>query len=95
MGAGPRGNLGPDSAHTGTELESELDLTALVDRYSRHLKQGGWSQLDAGQSGLSAWSRWTLRHERDEGQRGLFVTWRPDLLHRYILQMQAERVTES
>ncbi len=91
MGAGPTGSRGPDSAHSGVVIETELDLAAVMAHYTRHLELGGWTRQDNGQSELSAWSTWTFRHERGETWRGLFVAFqRPDVSHRYILETWAE-----
>jgi hypothetical protein len=96
MGAGPWGSRGPDSAHSGAEIEIELDLAAVAEHYSRHLEAGGWTKRDSDQSGLCAWSTWTFQHEREEAWRGLLVVFqRPDCAHRYVLQTWAEWLREA
>lgn len=87
------GSGGDGSSLTNATLHTSLDLAAIVAHYSDQLTASGWTQRDAGQEGLTAWSAWTFRDEDGEEWRGLFYALRrPGLADQYLLCVRVEWV---
>jgi hypothetical protein len=58
------------------DLETELDLGAVVDHFAAQLTRAGWTYRDGGQAGPVAFSTWTLQPETEEAGPGLLVALR-------------------
>jgi hypothetical protein len=96
---GPRGALqtpggggaGPSHVDTSATLETDLDLAAVSAHYLTELAQAGWQRLDAGTSGVAAWSAWSFTDkEGATWQALLIILQRPGRPGKYALTLRAE-----
>ena len=85
------GGGGSDQFYSSATLEADADIATLSAHYAGQLEQGGWTRLDAGQSGPSAWHTWMLQDESGQAWYGTFCMLRkPGGAGSYFLLLRIE-----
>lgn len=70
-----KGGGSENSTDSRVKLETKLDSKSIAAHYEAQFQSTGWKRQDAGQSGTTAWSSWTLKDKKGNSwQSFLYIT---------------------